>query len=133
MSIFFEIHLADVDGFIEKFVLLRKIEVGEQQIAAGLGVSHDDAKERLGQWLGSSGGDTIRNRLVFSPDGRLLACSFPRARCGYLDRQRREIRKLLVATHAQVGIENMNLICGLERTARLSRRGLHPNWKFVAL
>ncbi len=28
---------------------------------------------------------------------------------------------------AQVGIENMNLMCGLERTAGLSRRGLHPN------
>ena len=28
---------------------------------------------------------------------------------------------------AQVGIENMNLMYGLERTAGLSRRGLHPN------
>ncbi len=28
---------------------------------------------------------------------------------------------------AQVGIENMNLMCGFERTAGLSRRGLHPN------
>jgi N-acetyl-gamma-glutamyl-phosphate reductase common form len=27
---------------------------------------------------------------------------------------------------AQVGIENMNLLCGLERTAGLTRRGLHP-------
>lgn len=28
---------------------------------------------------------------------------------------------------AQAGIENMNLTCGLERTAGLTRRGLHPN------
>jgi len=27
---------------------------------------------------------------------------------------------------AQVGIENMNVMCGLERTAGLTRRGLHP-------
>lgn len=27
---------------------------------------------------------------------------------------------------AQVGVENMNLMCGLERTAALRRRGLHP-------
>ena len=27
---------------------------------------------------------------------------------------------------AHVGIENMNLMCGLERSAGLTRRGLHP-------
>jgi N-acetyl-gamma-glutamyl-phosphate reductase common form len=27
---------------------------------------------------------------------------------------------------AQVGVENMNLMCGLERTTALTRRGLHP-------
>ena len=28
---------------------------------------------------------------------------------------------------AQAGIENMNLMFGLERTAGLTRRGAHPN------
>ncbi|MCG8368331.1 MAG: hypothetical protein MJA27_33990 [Pseudanabaenales cyanobacterium] len=28
---------------------------------------------------------------------------------------------------AQVGVENMNILFGLERTAGLTRRGLHPN------
>ena len=27
---------------------------------------------------------------------------------------------------AQVGIENMNLMCGLDRTTGLTRRGFHP-------
>jgi N-acetyl-gamma-glutamylphosphate reductase len=27
---------------------------------------------------------------------------------------------------AQAGVENMKIMCGLERTAGLSRRGLHP-------
>ena len=41
----------DLDAFLEKLVLLQKIDAGERQIAAGQGVSHDDAKERLQQWL----------------------------------------------------------------------------------
>ena len=41
----------DVDSFLEKVYLLRKIEAGEAQIAAGGVVSHEDAKERLQRWL----------------------------------------------------------------------------------
>ena len=37
----------------------------------------------------------------------------------------REERDFRVAG-AHVGIENMNLMCGLERSAGLTRRGLHP-------
>jgi len=41
----------DVDGFIERLYLLNKIELGEQQIAAGGGIPHEQAKKRLEQWL----------------------------------------------------------------------------------
>ncbi len=41
----------DVDAFMEKVYLLRKIELGEQQIALGKVVSHAEAKNRLEKWL----------------------------------------------------------------------------------
>ena len=41
----------DLDAFIEKVYLLRKIEIGEEQVASGKCVSHDDAKKRLEKWL----------------------------------------------------------------------------------
>ena len=41
----------DLDAFLEKVYLLRKIEEGEQQIATGDVVSHEDAKRRLDRWL----------------------------------------------------------------------------------
>jgi len=41
----------DVDEFLEKIYLLRKIELGEQQIHAGKLLSHEEAKKRLEKWL----------------------------------------------------------------------------------
>ncbi|NOY30761.1 MAG: hypothetical protein GXP28_11515 [Planctomycetes bacterium] len=41
----------DVDEFLEKIYLLRKIELGEQQIRAGELLSHENAKKRLEKWL----------------------------------------------------------------------------------
>lgn len=41
----------DLDAFIEKVYLLRKIEIGEQQISSGKCVPHEDAKKRLEKWL----------------------------------------------------------------------------------
>ena len=41
----------DVDAFMEKVYLLRKIEIGEQHVAMGKCVSHEDAKKRLEKWL----------------------------------------------------------------------------------
>jgi len=41
----------DVDEFFEKIYLLRKIELGEQQISAGELISHEDVKKRLEKWL----------------------------------------------------------------------------------
>jgi hypothetical protein len=41
----------DVDQFVEKLYLLRKIELAEQQIAEGQGISHEDVKKRLEPWL----------------------------------------------------------------------------------
>jgi hypothetical protein len=37
----------DVDEFVEKLYLLRKIELAERQLAAGKGISHEAAKKRL--------------------------------------------------------------------------------------
>jgi hypothetical protein len=39
----------DIDEFVEKLYLLRKIEI-EQQLAAGKGISHEEAKKRIKQW-----------------------------------------------------------------------------------
>ena len=41
----------DVDALVEKLYLLDKIEVAEGQLAAGEGISHEDAKKRLAPWL----------------------------------------------------------------------------------
>ena len=37
----------DLDVFMERIYLLRKIEIGEQQVALGKCISHEDAKKRL--------------------------------------------------------------------------------------
>ena len=41
----------DVDTLIEKLYLLEKINLGEQQLARGEGVPHEEAKRRLEKWL----------------------------------------------------------------------------------
>ena len=41
----------DVDALVEKLYLLDKIEVAEGHLAAGEGISHEDAKKRLAPWL----------------------------------------------------------------------------------
>jgi hypothetical protein len=41
----------DLEAFIDKLYLLRKIEIAEAQIAAGDVVSHDEVKQHLAQWL----------------------------------------------------------------------------------
>lgn len=41
----------DLDAFLAKVYLQKKIETGEQQIATGEVVSHEDAKKRLEKWL----------------------------------------------------------------------------------
>ena len=41
----------DLDAFLEEVYLLKKLELGEQQIASGEVVSHTDAKKRLEKWL----------------------------------------------------------------------------------
>ena len=37
----------DVEEFVERLYLLRKIELAEQELAAGKGIPHDAAKKRL--------------------------------------------------------------------------------------
>jgi hypothetical protein len=41
----------DIDEFVEKLYLLRKIEMGEVQLAAGKGIPHEEVKKRLEPWL----------------------------------------------------------------------------------
>ncbi len=41
----------DMDAFMEKVYLLRKIELGELQVEAGELISHKNAKKRLEKWL----------------------------------------------------------------------------------
>ena len=41
----------DVDTLVEKLYLLEKLELGEQQLARGEGVPHEEAKKRLEKWL----------------------------------------------------------------------------------
>lgn len=41
----------DLETFIDKLYLLRKLELAEAQIAAGEVISHEDAKRELAQWL----------------------------------------------------------------------------------
>ena len=37
----------DVDAFVEKLYLLKKLEVAEEQLAKGEGIPHENAKKRL--------------------------------------------------------------------------------------
>lgn len=41
----------DVDALIERLHLRDKIEQAEKQLARGEGVSHEQAKQRMSQWL----------------------------------------------------------------------------------
>jgi predicted transcriptional regulator len=41
----------DVDTLIERLYLLKKIEEGEKEIAAGAGIPHEEAERRLEKWL----------------------------------------------------------------------------------
>lgn len=41
----------DVDQLLDRIILLEKIEEAERRIAAGEGVGHDEAKQRLEAWL----------------------------------------------------------------------------------
>jgi predicted transcriptional regulator len=43
---------ASIDELMEKLFLLYKIEIGVEQADAGLTVSHEEATQRLGRWLG---------------------------------------------------------------------------------
>ena len=41
----------DVDAFFDEVILLERIEAAERRLANGEGVSHDEAKNRMGKWL----------------------------------------------------------------------------------
>ena len=41
----------DVDTLVEKLYLLEKLDMGEQQLARGEGIPHEEAKKRLEKWL----------------------------------------------------------------------------------
>ena len=41
----------DVDSLIEKLYLLRRLELAEQEIAAGSLVEHDEVEKRFASWL----------------------------------------------------------------------------------
>ena len=41
----------NLDAFVERPCLLEKIELAEQQLAAGQGIPHEEVKQRLSQWL----------------------------------------------------------------------------------
>jgi hypothetical protein len=41
----------DIDEFVERLYLLRKIEPAEEELARGEGVPHEAAKKRLAAWL----------------------------------------------------------------------------------
>lgn len=47
----------DVDQLVNRIILLEKIEEAERRIAAGEGVSHDEAKRRLEAWLNPAGAE----------------------------------------------------------------------------
>ena len=42
---------ASIEDAMEKLFLLYKIEKGVEQAAAGLAVSHEEAKQKLRKWL----------------------------------------------------------------------------------
>ena len=41
----------DVDGFIEKLYLLRRLELAEEEIAAGKLLEHEEVEKRFAPWL----------------------------------------------------------------------------------
>jgi hypothetical protein len=41
----------DVDTLLDRLILLEKIEAAEARLRAGEGISHDEAKQRMGPWL----------------------------------------------------------------------------------
>ena len=41
----------DIDEFVERLYLLRKIELAEEELARGEGVPHEAASQRLAAWL----------------------------------------------------------------------------------
>jgi hypothetical protein len=41
----------DLEAFIDKLYLLRKIEIAEAQIASGDVIDHEEVKRQLAQWL----------------------------------------------------------------------------------
>ena len=41
----------DVDELLDRIILMEKIQEAEQRFAAGEGVSHEEAKQRLERWL----------------------------------------------------------------------------------
>jgi hypothetical protein len=41
----------DVDAFLERIYLLRKIEIAEKQFAEGDFYTHEEVKEQLKSWL----------------------------------------------------------------------------------
>lgn len=45
----------DVDSLIERLYLLRRLELAEEEIAAGQLVEHDDVERRFAKWLDSAG------------------------------------------------------------------------------
>ena len=44
----------DIGALIERLHLLDRIDQAEQQLVRGEGLAHDDAKQRLSQWLKES-------------------------------------------------------------------------------
>jgi hypothetical protein len=41
----------NLDAFIEKLYLLRRLELAEEEIAAGKLIDHDDVEKRFASWL----------------------------------------------------------------------------------
>jgi hypothetical protein len=41
----------DVDVLLDRIILLEKIEDAERRLAAGQGISHDEAQRRFEAWL----------------------------------------------------------------------------------
>lgn len=41
----------DVDAFLDRLILLEKLQAAEERLKAGEGVSHEEARQRLQSWL----------------------------------------------------------------------------------
>jgi hypothetical protein len=41
----------DVDALIERLYLLRRLELAEEEVAAGRTLEHEDVEKRLASWL----------------------------------------------------------------------------------